>query len=151
MFLIKEKRECRFIGLRPATSAPSCLRAFVVNHPPMNDSLSRLTDLFLSFRAARDWQQFHNPKELAVSLVVESAEFLELFQWKTGPELDRVVREKREAISDELADVLHSLLLLAHDLDIDLAAAAEQKIRKMELKYPVDKAKGKPRKYDDLE
>ena len=117
----------------------------------MKDSLSRLTDLFLSFRAARDWQQFHNPKELAVSLVVESAEFLELFQWKTGAELDRVVREKREAISDELADVLHSLLLLAHDLDIDLAAAAEQKIRKMELKYPVDKAKGKPRKYDDLE
>jgi dCTP diphosphatase len=117
----------------------------------MNDSLSRLTKLFLDFREARDWKQFHNPKELAVSLVVESAEFLELFQWKTGAELERVVKEKREAMSDELADVLHSLLLLANDLEIDLAAAAEQKIRKMERKYPVDKAKGRPRKYDDLD
>ena len=117
----------------------------------MDDSLKRLTTLFLTFRDARDWKQFHNPKELAVSLVVESAELLELFQWKTGPELDRVLEEKREALSDELADVLHSLLLLASDLQIDLAAAAEQKIRKMEQKYPVDKAKGKPRKYDDLD
>ena len=151
MFVNNDTREFRLIEPRPTTSAPSCLRVFVVNNPPMDDSLTRLTKLFLNFRAARDWRQFHNPKELAVSLVVESAEFLELFQWKTGPELDRVVREKREAIADELADVLHSLLLLAHDLDIDLAAAAEQKIQKMELKYPVDKAKGKPRKYDDLE
>ena len=117
----------------------------------MIDSLSRLTQLFLDFRAARDWKQFHNPKELAVSLLVESAELLELFQWKTGPELDRVVRERRDDLSDELADVLHSLLLLAHDLEIDLPAAAQRKIAKMEAKYPVDKAKGKPRKYDDLE
>jgi NTP pyrophosphatase (non-canonical NTP hydrolase) len=116
-----------------------------------NDSLARLTNLFLNFRDARDWKQFHNPKELAVSLVVESAEFLELFQWKTGAELDRVVRNRRDDLADELADVLHSLLLLAHDLDIDLPAAAERKIQKMERKYPVDKAKGKPRKYDDLE
>ena len=116
-----------------------------------DDSLKRLTGLFLGFRDARDWKQFHNPKELAVSLVVESAEFLELFQWKTGAELERVVRDKREALADELADVLHSLLLLASDLGIDLAAAAEQKIAKMERKYPVDKAKGRPRKYDDLD
>jgi NTP pyrophosphatase (non-canonical NTP hydrolase) len=117
----------------------------------MADSLTRLTQLFLDFRDARDWKQFHNPKELAVSLVVESAELLELFQWKTGPELDRVVRDRREALSDELADVLHSLLLLAHDLDIDLAQAAELKIQKMNARYPVDKAKGKPRKYNDLD
>lgn len=116
-----------------------------------NDSLARLTNLFLAFRDARDWKQFHNPKELAVSLVVESAEFLELFQWKTGPELDRVLKTRQEDIADELADVLHSLLLLAHDLNIDLAAAVERKIRKMERKYPVDKSKGKPRKYDDLD
>ena len=117
----------------------------------MADSLTRLTQLFLDFRDARDWKQFHNPKELAVSLVVESAELLELFQWKTGPELDRVVRDRREALSDELADVLHSLLLLAHDLDIDLAQAVERKIQKMNARYPVDKAKGKPRKYNDLD
>lgn len=127
------------------------LRGFAVNNSHMTDSLNSLTKLFLDFRQARDWKQFHNPKELAVSLVVESAELLELFQWKSGTELDRVVKTKREALSDELADVLHSLLLLAHDLDIDLAAAAEQKIRKMEAKYPPDKAKGKPRKYNDLD
>jgi NTP pyrophosphatase (non-canonical NTP hydrolase) len=117
----------------------------------MDDSLSQLTDLVLKFRADRDWAQFHTPKELAVSLVVESAELLELFQWKQGEELDRAMQRHREKIADELADVLHSLLLLAHEMKIDLPAAFKSKLHKVGQKYPVEKARGKPRKYDELE
>ena len=115
------------------------------------DSLSALTKLVLDFRAARDWKQFHTPKELAISLVVEAAELLEIFQWKQGAELDQAVAKRRSEIADELADCLHSILLLAHDLKIDLGEALFEKMRKMEEKYPVAKAKGKPRKYNELD
>src|SRR5947208_16507427 len=102
-----------------------------------NDSLSDLTKIVLDFRAARDWKQFHTPKELAISLVVEAAELLEIFQWKQSPELDQAVAKRRIDIADELADCLHSILLLAHDLEIDLGEALSEKMRKMEEKYPV--------------
>jgi len=116
-----------------------------------NESLSALTKLVLDFRTARDWKQFHTPKELAISLVVESAELLEIFQWKQGKELDEAVAKRRTEIADELADCLHSILLLAHDLRIDMSEALAEKMRKMEQKYPVAKAKGKPRKYNELD
>jgi len=116
-----------------------------------NDSLSALAKLVLDFRAARDWKQFHTPKELAISLVVESAELLEIFQWKQGAELDQAFAFRKTEISDELADCLHSILLLAHDLKIDLGNALIEKMRKMEAKYPVAKAKGKPKKYNELD
>lgn len=115
------------------------------------DSLSALTQLVLTFRAARDWKQFHTPKELAISLAVESAELLEIFQWKQGEELERTIARRNADIADELGDCLHSILLLAHDLKIDLGDALAEKMRKMELKYPVAKAKGKPRKYNELD
>jgi NTP pyrophosphatase (non-canonical NTP hydrolase) len=121
------------------------------NLPMPKNSLSALTQLVLDFRTARDWKQFHTPKELAISLVVESAELLEIFQWKQGSELDEAVAKRKTEISDELADCLHSILLLAHDLKIDLGDALTEKMRKMEAKYPVAKAKGKPRKYNELD
>ncbi|HEV8604089.1 MAG TPA: nucleotide pyrophosphohydrolase [Tepidisphaeraceae bacterium] len=116
-----------------------------------NDSLSALTKLVLDFRTARDWKQFHTPKELAISLVVEAAELLEIFQWKQGEELNQAVAKRRTEIADELADCLHSILLLAHDLKIDPAEALAEKMRKMEAKYPVAKARGKPNKYNELD
>jgi NTP pyrophosphatase (non-canonical NTP hydrolase) len=115
------------------------------------DSLSALTQLVLDFRTARDWKQFHTPKELAISLVVEAAELLEIFQWKQSQELDHAVAKRKTEIADELADCLHSILLLAHDLKIDMGEALVEKMRKMEQKYPVAKAKGKPRKYNELD
>ena len=115
------------------------------------DSLSALTRLVLDFRTARDWKQFHTPKELAISLVVEAAELLEIFQWKQDEELDESIKRRRTEIADELGDCLHSILLLAHDLKIDLGGALSEKMRKMEQKYPVAKAKGKPRKYNELD
>src|SRR5687768_4100475 len=115
------------------------------------DSIAELTKLVLDFRSARDWKQFHTPKELGISLVVEAAELLEIFQWKQGEELSEAVSKRKTEIADELADVMHSVLLLAHDLGIDPAEALREKMRKMEGKYPVAKAKGKPRKYNELE
>ena len=116
-----------------------------------NDSLLALTKLVLDFRAARDWKQFHTPKELAISLVVESAELLEIFQWKQGAELDEAIAKRKGEIADELGDCLHSILLLAHDLKIEVGEALVGKMKKMELKYPVAKARGKPRKYNELD
>jgi dCTP diphosphatase len=112
--------------------------------------LSQLTDRVIRHRDERDWGQFHTPKELAVSLVVEASELLAIMQWKSGEQLRQVVSAKREHLADELADVLHSTLLLAADLGIDLGDALEGKLTKDALKYPVDKAKGRNVKYDEL-
>lgn len=113
-------------------------------------TLAELTARVLRHRDERDWAQFHTPKELAVSLVVESAELLALMQWKSGEELKATVERRREQLRDELADVLHSVLLLASDLGVDLGVALEQKLVKDAAKYPVEKSKGRAEKYTDL-
>lgn len=113
-------------------------------------TLDDLTRRVLQHRDERDWGQFHTPKELTVSLCVESAELLALMQWKTGQDLQNALSVNREKVTDELADVLHSLLLLASDLDVDLSAALERKLLKDALKYPVEKAKGRNVKYTEL-
>jgi NTP pyrophosphatase (non-canonical NTP hydrolase) len=118
--------------------------------PTASPTLDSLTRRVLRHRDERDWGQFHTPKELAVSLVVESAELLALMQWKTGDALTAAVRKRREQIRDELADVLHSTLLLADDLGVDLAEALEHKLIKDAKKYPVEKARGRAEKYTDL-
>lgn len=112
--------------------------------------IKRLTQKILDFRNERDWGQFHKPKDVALSLMLEAAEVLELFQWKSDEEVKKFAAEHKEAFRDELADVLYWVLLLAHDLDIDIVDAMEQKIKKNALKYPVEKARGKSTKYTDL-
>jgi NTP pyrophosphatase (non-canonical NTP hydrolase) len=114
------------------------------------DSLRDLAARVLRHRDERDWAQFHTPKELAVSLVVESSELLALMQWKTGEELTTALAARREKITDELADVLHSLLLLGNDLNVDLGAALEQKLQQDAAKYPIEKARGRADKYTEL-
>ncbi|MEQ6377730.1 nucleotide pyrophosphohydrolase [Bacillaceae bacterium S4-13-56] len=99
------------------------------------------------FRDNRDWNQFHNPKDLAISLSLEAAELLENFQWKSS---DEAVKENIENIKDELADVVIYSLLMADQLDVDLSEAIVRKIKKNEEKYPVEKAKGSNRKYTEL-
>lgn len=113
-------------------------------------TIQQLTERVLRHRDERHWAQFHTPKELAISLCVESAELLSLMQWKTEEQLERVVTEKRDKIQDELADVLHSVLLLGSDLRIDLGEALERKLEKDARKYPVEKARGRNAKYDEL-
>jgi NTP pyrophosphatase (non-canonical NTP hydrolase) len=116
------------------------------SHTPLADLTARV----LRHRDERNWAQFHTPKELAISLVVEASELLSLTQWKNPQEVQEAVVAKRDKFQDELADVLHSVLLLASDLKIDLGAALETKLAKDALKYPVDKARGRNVKYTEL-
>lgn len=111
------------------------------------NSLEDLTSKITAFRDARDWKQFHNPKDLALSLVLESAEVLEHFQWKSEIEIEEYVKTHREDIGAELVDTLYWILLMAHDLNIDVVAAFEKKMQENEEKYPAEKAKGKHDKY----
>ena len=113
-------------------------------------TIRELTNKIIAFRDERDWKQFHNAKDLAISLVLEAGEVMEHFQWKTKEEVEEHIRTHKEDIADELADVLHYLLTLSHDLDIDLVEAEENKIQKSALKYPIEKSKGKSTKYNKL-
>jgi NTP pyrophosphatase (non-canonical NTP hydrolase) len=113
-------------------------------------TLSELTAAVLKHRDERDWAQFHTPKELAISLCVESAELLSLMQWQSGEQLRQTVASKRDRLRDELADVLHSVLLLASELNVSPSDALLEKLRKDAAKYPVQKAKGKNVKYTEL-
>ena len=104
----------------------------------------------LKFRDERDWKQFHNPKDMALSLSLEAAELLELMQWRNGAELEAHLRASKERLGEELADVLGWILLLANDQEIDLAEAFAKKIELNKRKYPVEKARGSAKKYDEL-
>ena len=112
--------------------------------------INELTKKLIEFRNARDWQQFHNPKDLALSLTLEAAEVLEHFQWKSKEEIEEYIRTHKDEIREELADVFNWVLILAHDLDLDILDASEKKIKINEQKYPVEKAKGKHTKYNEL-
>jgi len=110
-----------------------------------------LTEKVLAFRDARDWKQFHNPKDMALSLMLEAGEVVEHFQWKNNKEIEEYVKEKKEEIGDELADVLYWVLLMSNDLDIDIIEATNRKMEKNDKKYPADKAKGSAKKYTNYE
>ena len=114
------------------------------------DSLKSLIRAAVAFRDERDWAQFHTPKELAISLAVESAEMLQLLQWWKETDLQKVIKQKRTQMQDELADVFFSVLLLADELKIDLGQAFLDKLKKTGAKYPVSKSKGSPKKYTEL-
>lgn len=112
--------------------------------------IASLTKQILEFREKRDWKQFHNPKDLSLSLVLESTEVMEHFQWKNKEEIDLYIKEQRDAIGEELADVFYWTLLLSHDLGIDLKKALMDKMKKNNKKYPVEKTKGSHKKYTEL-
>ena len=112
--------------------------------------IKTLTEKIIKFRDARNWKQFHNPKDVALSLTLEAGEYMEHFQWKNEKEIKEYIKKNKEALGDELADVLYWTLLACYDLDIDPAKALEKKLEKNEKKYPVKKAKGKHTKYTEL-
>jgi NTP pyrophosphatase (non-canonical NTP hydrolase) len=115
-----------------------------------NTTLKQLTELAVAFREERDWKQFHNPKDMALSLMLEAAEVLEHMQWRNGPQLESHLKTKREDLGDELSDVLYWVLVLAHDQGIDLGSAFANKLEKSAKKYPVEKARGRFSKYTEL-
>ena len=112
--------------------------------------IQELQKMVVQFRDDRDWKQFHNPKDLALSLVLESSEVLEHFQWKNGEDIEKYISKEKESISHELADVLYWVLLMSNDLDIDISQAFIEKIKLSGEKYPIEKAKGKSDKYNKL-
>lgn len=109
----------------------------------MNELISEI----IKFRDERNWGQYHNPKDLAISLNLEASELLELFQWKSS---EVAVEENYEKMKDEIADVVIYSLMLCHDLNIDIKAAVQNKIQKNADKYPVDKSFGLNKKYTEL-
>jgi NTP pyrophosphatase (non-canonical NTP hydrolase) len=108
-------------------------------------SIADLRELVARFVAARDWQQFHSPKNLSMSLAIEAAELMEHFQWIDIAESRRAADDpaKLAAIREELADVLCYALALANELNLDLSAAVRDKIVKNAAKYPADKSRGR--------
>ena len=115
-----------------------------------NDSLKKLVADVLRFRDARRWKQFHNFKDLALTLCLEAAEVLEHSQWKSEAELAKYLKTHRADVGDELADVLHVTLLLAEHCGIDLGRAFARKMHQNRRKYPVRKARGSAKKYNEL-
>ncbi len=114
------------------------------------DEIKQITEKIKKFRDERDWMQFHDPKNMAVSIILEASELLEHFQWKTKEEVENSLMQYNAQINDELAVIAAYLLALADNLGINFISAIEGKLKKNEMKYPIEKAKGKHTKYDKL-
>ena len=112
--------------------------------------IKQLTEKIKRFVNERDWEQFHNHKDLALSLVLEAAEVLEHFQWKKPEEVETHAVKCKEDIADELADVACYLFELTDNLGIDLSEAIQNKLLKNAKKYPIEKSKGNITKYTQL-
>jgi dCTP diphosphatase len=112
--------------------------------------LESLREQLRDFAAARDWDQFHSPKNLAMALSVEAGELLETFQWLTEEQSRSLAPEALAAASDEVADVLLYLIRLSDQLGIDPIAAADRKLLANAKKYPADKARGNSKKYTEI-
>ena len=146
---LRPTRIARTGGTLPGMKKPTKPRRDAVKKM---DSWQDLTAAIRRFRDQRDWSQFHTPKNLAAAIAIEAAELQEQFLWKTDKEIDRNLKggPKREAVVEEIADVLMFALLLADRLDIDVAKAITNKLAANELKYPVALARGNARKYTEL-
>ena len=116
----------------------------------MSEDLTKLKNKLREFVTVREWEKFHSPKNLVMALAGEAGELLEQFQWLTEKESYSLSPKRRNAVGEEVADILIYLVRLADELDIDLLAVSADKITKNERKYPVEKVKGKATKYTDL-
>ena len=117
----------------------------------MSEALRALQQRVAAFAAARDWEPFHSPKNLAMALSVEAAELVEEFQWLTEDQSRALDAERRERVRLELADVFIYLLRIADKLGVDLVAAANDKIALNEKKYPAERVRGDARKYTEYD
>lgn len=109
------------------------------------DRLHHLAKAVADFVTQREWEPYHHPKDLAISIAIESGELLERFQWRNGQEVERLLQEAeyRQGVEEEMADVFIYLLALANRLDVDLVAAARAKLERNARKYPVETFRGK--------
>lgn len=118
----------------------------------MNENLKDLIEKIKIFCEERDWNQFHNPKDLAIGISTESGELLDIFRFQKEDQIEELFKDKkkREHIEEELADVLFFVLRFAQMNDIDLNHALETKIKKNAEKYPIQLSKGTNKKYNEL-
>ncbi len=116
---------------------------------PHQPDLLMLRDQLRAFAEARDWDQFHSPKNLSMALMVEVAELMEHFQWLTEEQSGKLPADKMAEVSEELADILLYLVRLADKLGVDLRTAALAKLEKNAKKYPADKVRGSSKKYSE--
>ena len=112
--------------------------------------IESMSDELRKFAAERDWEQFHSPKNLASALVVEAAELLEIFQWMKEDESKSLDERTLGKVKEEIADIQIYLLRISDVMDISIPEAVKAKIKKNSAKYPIDKAKGNSKKYDEL-
>lgn len=121
----------------------------------MQDSdttIAQLKEIVKKHCEERDWDQYHNPKELAIGASVEASELLEHFIYKSEKEMKEMMADskKRREISEEISDILYNILRLAQMSDIDITASFDEEMEKNREKYPIDKAKGSNKKYTEL-
>jgi NTP pyrophosphatase (non-canonical NTP hydrolase) len=114
-----------------------------------NSRFQRLGERLLAFAEAREWRQFHSPKNLSMALAGEAGELLEHFQWLSEADSTKLSDSKREAVALELADIQIYLIRLGQELDIDVLAAVERKIAINDDRYPADKVRGSHKKYNE--
>lgn len=116
----------------------------------LNDGLDEVIKKIIEFREERDWEQFHDPKNLAEAISIEAGELLEQFLWSTTAESRKVSGSKLDKVKEEISDILIFLVYMCHTLGIDLVGEVDKKIEANRQKYPVDKSKGSSKKYTDL-
>lgn len=116
----------------------------------MADSIQEITNEIRAFRDARDWKQFHSPKEMAVAITAEAGELLQHFVWQSGQQSEQRVRERHDEIASEMADIAILLFEFADNINVDLAAAIRAKLAKNEIRYPAEKSRGSNKKYNEL-
>jgi dCTP diphosphatase len=116
---------------------------------PNQSDLLLLRDKLRAFAEARDWDQFHSPKNLSMALMVEVAELMEHFQWLTEAQSFDLAAENKSAVSEELADILLYLVRLSDKLEVDLLEAALHKLEKNAVKYPAELVRGSAKKYSE--
>lgn len=109
-----------------------------------------MKEIVKTFSEERDWDQYHNAKDLAIGIITESSELLEHFRFKSAKEVEEVTKQKKEEISEELSDILFFILRLAQRYDIDLSSEFQKKMQKNVKKYPIEKSKGSNKKYNEL-
>ena len=114
------------------------------------DELRKIQDRIKQFAVDRDWEKFHSPKNLVMALTGEVGELSECFQWLTLQESENLSAENRADVEDEIADIAIYLMRICQVMDVDLLKAISNKITKNELKYPIDKSKGRSNKYNNL-
>lgn len=114
-----------------------------------SDNLDNLTKQLADFAKVRDWEQFHNPKNLAMALIGEAGELVEHFQWLTFEQSINLSPEKKQAVSYEMADILVYLLRMAERLDVDILKAVQDKMAINEQRYPADKVRGDARRANE--